>query len=234
MPSFKVVALRAMAVRWDALRSVGVRVAARAGIAARDLLTDTGVWVLGAVREDVLYVVRADTCLVAGAVVVRDAVEMFVFVRGAVARSRSVCVCLAVAFVTRDTAFVFADVSGVLDFLRVVVTVFVSLRRVAARTASSDSIAHTLPNPSSARHTAKSTLVPFILIYDSVANFRKIEQVKYEIQNMKYDLVRPGGIEPPRILSTASLVLRVYQFRHGRFGCHIFAITNFFFNHFMI
>lgn len=45
-------------------------------------------------------------------------------------------------------------------------------------------------------------------------------------------LVRPGGIEPPRILSTASLVLRVYQFRHDRIYFVYFDKNMFFFQPF--
>lgn len=64
--------------------------------------------------------------------------------------------------VERDT--VFCDVAGFVVFLRVVVTVFVASRRVAARAASPESSAHAPPMPTSARHTAKIALNPFILV----------------------------------------------------------------------
>ena len=80
---------------------------------------------------------------------------------------------------TRVFAFVFVRASGVSDFCRIDVTVFVAPRRVAARAASSFSVAQTLLNPSNARHTVKITLIPFIPICDSVANLGKTEQVKY-------------------------------------------------------
>lgn len=175
-------ALRAIAARFsvscvECVRAlvVGVRVAVRDTLAER-----AGVCVMvvredDAVRDDVFVVVRGATFRLA----VRGVVEAFM--RGTVVRSRNGCDCLIIAFVMRDVAIVLADASGVFDFCRVVVTVFVAPRRVAARTASSDSFAHTSPIPSNARHTAKIILVPFILIWVSVANLRKSGQVKYEI-----------------------------------------------------
>ena len=157
-----------------------VRMAARDGIAARDTVGAVAVRPVVA-RDAVFVAVRAETCFVVGVTDVRDVVETVAFARGVVARSREFCVCFAVAFVTRVSALAPADVSGVLDFFRADVIVFVSPRRVAARTASSDSVAHTSPNPSNARHTAKIILNPFILMCDSVANLRKSGQVKYEI-----------------------------------------------------
>lgn len=216
------VPLRAIDVRLSVLRVkelrvfvVGVRVAARdMPVAVRVVFGVVAVRDVVTAREVTFVVARGETSRVA----VRDAFDVLVFARGTVVRSRTGCDCFVVALFTRETAFVFDDALGVLDFCRVDVTVFVAPRRVAARTASSDSFAKTLPIPSNARHTAKITLIPFILIWDSVANLRKSGQAKY-MKNIRflYDvLVRLGGIEPPRILSTASLVLRVYQFRHSR------------------
>lgn len=181
-----VVALRAIDVRRDALRAavlvrmvvVGVRVAVRAADACRDVVVFFVPLVVVA-RDDMLVAVRADTCLLFCDVDVR--VNTLLPVRGVVARSRIVCACFAVAFVTRVTAFTFDETAGVLVFLRADVTVFVSPRRVAARTASSESVAHASLIPSNARHTAKIILIPFILMCDSVANFRKSGQAKYEI-----------------------------------------------------
>lgn len=154
-----------------------VRVAARDGVVTR---VAVGVAVRSMeVRDAVFAAVRAEICFVAGVTDVRDAFETVAFARGVVARSRKVCVCLAVAFVMRVIALPVVEISGVSDFFRVDVIVFVSPRRVAARTASSESVAHTSPNPSNARHTAKNTLVPFILMCDSVANLRILGQAKY-------------------------------------------------------
>ena len=161
-------ALRAIAVRCvpprtvDALRAiVGVRVAPREATAERDVAVVTGVRVTVVVRDETLPLVRADAVL---------DVSFWGCLRDETARSRIVWVGLDVAFVVRDMSLFCVGVLVVFDFFRVDVIVFVVPRRTAARTASSDSVAHTSPNPSNARHTAKITLVPFILIWISVAN----------------------------------------------------------------
>lgn len=161
------VVLRETDVRFVAIRvavescldfCVGVRVALRDTLAER-----VAVWGVGArVARDATFVVaRGDSCFVSD---VRDTVETLFFVRCVVERSRKTDACLLFEFMMRAVVPGVVCAVGVSDFCLFDVTVFVVPRRVAARAASSDSVAHTLPNPSSARHTAKITLNPFILM----------------------------------------------------------------------
>ena len=159
-------------VRFDV---IGARVAVRGMVAVRAVFGVVAVRDVVVARDEVLTVARGEILRVA----VRDVVDTFAVARGVVVRSRKDCTFLVVAFATRDDAAMVADVSGVFVFCRVDATVLVAPRRVAARTASSDSLAHTSPILSNARHTAKITLIPFILIWNSVANFRKLGQAKY-------------------------------------------------------
>ena len=109
------VELRAMDARFCALGPgwIGVRVADRTALVAR--VTDWGkaVRAVVAVREVVLVVARGET---SRTVVLRDAVDRLFFARGVVVRSREGCVCLLVAFVMREMAFVLDAVAGVFDF----------------------------------------------------------------------------------------------------------------------
>ena len=88
--------------------------------------------------------------------------------------------------------------------------------RDAARTVSSETAPNAPHVPIMTRHRPKSALKPFIpLIPGNASKFMKARASRKYIKCHKC-LVRIGGLEPPRILSTASLVLSVYQFRHIR------------------
>ena len=110
---------------------------------------------------------------------VRDTVETDVPDRVAVVRWRVFCGALLEMFVWREMLDFMPGSVGVDVFLRLAVVVPVVTRRTAARAASVSSVAYAPPKPSSTRHTAKIALIPFILIWVSVANLRKTEQVKY-------------------------------------------------------
>ncbi len=146
-------------------------------VAARDIFAVPRVLLRTAVRAGVVVAVRAAVVRGAtvGVVVVRadtpDAVRVVVVALGVprdasgVATLRVVVPRVAVVDfdVPADVPRVMADVSGVDDFWRLDCVAPVVMRRTAARTASAVSSARAVPNAGSARHTAKSSLIPFIL-----------------------------------------------------------------------